>query len=188
MLNVLVQVEIFAEWEQRSILYCLPFYPSNFLFIEVGENKHNNIFLILFNLVLLLFFHFPSCLLSSSLSPPLTILPWSPFPSLSGWGPRGHPPFARLRASFPIEDRQGSPARRTYSFWIDRSPVVQDHMKFKLHICYIWTRRPMTTLYMFFDWWFKVWEPKGYRSVDSVFLPVEFLSPSGASILPPILP
>jgi len=61
-------------------------------------------------------------------------------------------------------------------------------MKVKLHICYIWVRRPKSSPCMFFVWWFRLWEPQGSRLVDSVGLPEEFLSPSGPAILPPILP
>jgi hypothetical protein len=40
---------------------------------------------------------------------------------------------------------------------------------------------------MFFSWWFRLWEAQGSSLVNSVGLPVEFLSPSGPEILPPFL-
>ena len=40
---------------------------------------------------------------------------------------------------------------------------------------------------MFFGWWLSLWEPQGSRLVDSVGLPVEFLSPPGSSNLSPTL-
>jgi hypothetical protein len=49
-------------------------------------------------------------------------------------------------------------------------------MKVKLHIWYIWVGRPTSSLCMFLCWWFRPWEPQKSRIVDTVGLPVEFLS------------
>jgi hypothetical protein len=71
------------------------------------------------NLILFLIIHFTSCSLTPSQLPPSTIIPPLPSP-LNMWGPSGSSPTLelqvceRLGASSSTEDRQGSPARRTY--------------------------------------------------------------------------
>jgi hypothetical protein len=70
-------------------------------------------------------------------------------------------------------------------------PLIQlfgTHMKTKLHICYICAGEPRSSPCIHSGWWFRLWEPQSFRLVDSVGLPVEFWSPSGTVILPPILP
>jgi hypothetical protein len=46
--------------------------------------------------------------------------------------------------------------------------------------------RPKSSPCMFFSWWIRSWETHRSRLVDSVSLPVEFRSPLGPTILPPI--
>jgi hypothetical protein len=97
----------------------------------------------------------------------------------------------RLGVSSPTEARQGSPARTNHTqataFGIAPLQLFGTHMKTKLNICYICEGRPRSSLCLIFGWWFSLWEPQGSRLVDSVGLPVEFLSPLGAAILPSML-
>ena len=53
-------------------------------------------------------------------------------------------------------------------------------METKLHICYICVQKPRSCLCMFCGCGFNFAKPQGSRLVDSVSLPVEFLSLSGA--------
>jgi hypothetical protein len=113
-----------------------------------------------------LLIHFTSwSLLPSSWSFSSTILPLSPLPFSSEQlsAPLGIPPTlalqvsARLDTSSPTEARQDSPARKTShiqatAFGIALLQLFRNHMKTKLHICYLYEERPRSSPYMFFGW------------------------------------
>jgi hypothetical protein len=114
---------------------------------------------LLFNSIIFLIIHFISCSLLSSWLPSPTILPPPsiPFPSEMV----EHPPSryhqilvlqvsVKLDTSLPTEVSQGSLAR-TYRKYLLGKPLFQllgNHMKTKLHICYIWTGRPRSNLWL----------------------------------------
>jgi hypothetical protein len=83
-------------------------------------------------------------------------------------------PFSseQVRALLVIT-RKGSPSRRiylTYRQQLSGYPQFQlfgTHMKDRVHICYIYSGRPRSSLCMFFAWWLRLWEPQESRLVDS---------------------
>jgi hypothetical protein len=125
-----------------------------------------------------------------------------PFPSpLSGWDTPEYPTTlahlvsARLAASSPTKARQAAQLEEHIpqtgnSFWGSPHSSCSGHihMKTKLHNCYIREARPRSSLCMLFGCSFSLRMLQQSRLVDAAGLPVEFLSPSGPRILPPILP